>query len=300
MSQHMRKLNSVIVSSVLAAATLAALSSSPAHGDETATSVSSPSASPTSSSAPKNSNGVYFVGDIGPGGGFIFYVNKKGFNCGPNYTNTGSPTGGLCHYLEVAPSGWSNVKPGSRDPYLNWATESNRFKAVKGLKSVDDVCLGSNFKGVPSCLASSGVGNGYKNSIAIVKQGNDINTAAGAARAYRGGSLSDWYLPTLAELNNLLKWGKGLPWKSDTTVLGCGTVNSPTYGAETAGLDSYAYHSSTERYRSGDGQQKGVSLNPKYRSSAVWIIENRVSCVQEAISGSEKRGITNVRPIRAF
>jgi hypothetical protein len=296
----MRKTFTLLLSTALLAASLVALYPTAASAEETSTPTTSPMATPTSTPEAKVSDGTYVVGDVGPGGGFIFYVNKKGFNCGPNYTNTGSPAGGLCHYLEVAPSGWSSVKPSSRDPYLNWATESNRFKAVKGLKSVDDVCLGTNYKGVSSCLAKSGVGNGYKNSIAIVKQGNDVNTAAGAARAYRGGSLSDWYLPTLAELNNLLKWGKGLPWKSDTTVLGCGTVNSPTYGAEAAGLDSYAYHSSTERYRSGDGQQKGVPLNPKYRSSAVWIIENRVSCVQEAISGSEKKGLTNVRPIRAF
>jgi len=298
----MHKFKSVIVSSILATSALAVLFSSPANSDEavTPTPTSSPFSTSTPLAVPKTSNGVYIVGDIGPGGGFIFYVNKKGFKCGPNYTDTGSPTGGLCRYLEVAPSGWSNVKPGSRDPYLNWATEANRFKAVKGVKSVDYSCIGSSFKGVPSCLAGSGVGNGYKNSIAIVKQGNDANTAAGAARAYRGGSLSDWYLPTLAELNNLLKWGKGLPWKSDSTVLGCGTVNSPTYGAETAGLDSYGYLSSTELYRQGDGQQKGVALASKYRRSAAWLINNRASCVELAISGTEKRGITNVRPIRAF
>lgn len=79
------------------------------------------------------------VGDIGPGGGIIYYYEAAGFNCGVGSTSTGSPTGGLCHYLEVAPNGWapsdlhdwvnSDVDQGVRsplakDPLLLWSPDS--------------------------------------------------------------------------------------------------------------------------------------------------------------------------------
>jgi len=67
---------------------------------------------------------------------------------------------------------------------------------------------------------ASGIGLGYKNSLAIVAQGNDTTTAAGAARAYSGGSQSDWYLPSTAELNLLLSVGKKCSSKRYNTVHG--------------------------------------------------------------------------------
>ena len=51
--------------------------------------------------------GTPVIGSTGPGGGIIFYYDSAGFNCGTGFTNTGSPTGGLCHYLEYAPDGWA-------------------------------------------------------------------------------------------------------------------------------------------------------------------------------------------------
>jgi len=296
----MRTFKSAFFTSVLLAASLVALSSPVTNADETSTTTSSPSASPTPLAVTKTSNGVYALGNVGPGGGFIFYVNAKGFKCGPNFTSTGSPTGGLCHYMEVAPSGWYDGKPGSRDPYLHWSSDANFRKAVKGVTYLDGQCAGYGAKGVPTCLATSGIGNGFKNSVAIVKQGNNATTAAGASRAYKGGSLNDWYLPTLAELNNLLKWGQGVPWKSDQTVVTGGTTNSPTYGATTAGLDSSAYWSSTEMYRQGEGQTKGVPLNPKYAHNVAWLIFNIFTYDTLKLSGADKNGGVYVRPIRAF
>ena len=35
--------------------------------------------------------GDCIVGDMGPGGGTVFYVLAAGFSCGPDFTETGSP-----------------------------------------------------------------------------------------------------------------------------------------------------------------------------------------------------------------
>ena len=155
--------------------------------------------------------GVCSVGDIGPGGGRIFFYSVSGFNCGATYTSTGSPTGGLCRYLESAPSGWNS----GSDPTMMWAVAGNQTIDVPGI--TNDANPNLNI---------SQVGLGYKNSLAIVAQnGAGATYAAGASRAYTGGSKNDWYLPTLAELNLLCQWNRGVT--SDvTTACAGGTLNS--------------------------------------------------------------------------
>jgi hypothetical protein len=174
---------------------------------------------------------AYFVGGTGPGGGIIFYYDSVGFNCGVGFISTGSPTGGLCHYLEVAPDGW---KGSGGDLPAVWAYSPNKDISVSGITD----------EGSPN-NSSTGIGLGYKNSNLIVAQGNDNTTAAGAARAYAGGSLSDWYLPTTAELTLLCQWNRGVP-QDVTTVCTGGSLNSPTYGASMAGFGSFYYWSSSE------------------------------------------------------
>ena len=173
----------------------------------------------------------YVVGSVGPGGGFVYYVNDAGFNCGATYSATGSPTGGKCKYLEVAPSGWNT----GSDPTKVWAVTTTNVAGI-----TDDASAYNNVLGV---------GLGYKNSLAIVDQNGAYPTndyAAGAARAYAGGSKSDWYLPTTAELNLLCQWVRGVS-PSVTTACTGGTLNSATYGAGSAGFfGSNSYWSSSE------------------------------------------------------
>ena len=157
--------------------------------------------------------GDCIVGDRGPGGGFVYYVDRvTGFNCGSGHTETGSPTGGLCHYLEVAPSGWNT----GLDPIKDWAVWAQKSNNVSGI--TDDASAFNN------ALA---IGLGYKNSVAIVNQGNDTSTAAGLARAYAGGSKGDWYLPASAELNLLCQWGRNVTQNVTAACTG-GTLNSGT------------------------------------------------------------------------
>jgi len=178
---------------------------------------------------------VYQVGDRGPGGGFIYYVNQSGFDCGATYSSTGSPTGGKCKYLEVAPYGWN----GGSDPQKVWA--------VTAYQSTDVSAITNESFPWNSGL---GVGLGYKNSIAIVAQNGAYNAssnnyAAGAARAYAGGSKSDWYLPSNAELNLLCLWQRGVAPLVTATCSG-GSLNSATYGASSAGFTNNTFWSSSE------------------------------------------------------
>ena len=128
---------------------------------------------------------VYTVGDTGPGGGIVFYYLEAGFNCGSTFSATGSPTGGKCHYLEAAPRTWYD---GTNDPGISWATDvnGNRETSVTGARE-------------------TAIGSGYQNSLAIQAQTGNVaaTSAAVAARAYRGGSKSDWYLPSIDELIEL-------------------------------------------------------------------------------------------------
>lgn len=121
------------------------------------------------------------VGNIGPGGGKIFYVAAPaGFNCRPETTEK-------CYYLEAAPNTWSGA---SADPTRTWATNanSNQTTAVTGADGTE-------------------IGTGYKNSLDIVAQANNVagTFAAVAARTYTstvsGTTYNDWFLPSQEELN---------------------------------------------------------------------------------------------------
>ena len=211
---------------------------------------------------------VYQVGDRGPGGGFIYYVNQSGFDCGATYSSTGSPTGGKCKYLEVAPYGWN----GGSDPQKVWA--------VTAYQSTDVSAITNESFPWNSGL---GVGLGYKNSIAIVAQNGAYNAssnnyAAGAARAYAGGSKSDWYLPSNAELNLLCLWQRGLAPLVTATCDG-GSLNSATYGASSAGFTNNTFWSSSE-------------------GSSTYSI--RIHFVGGGTTQFQKSNSQHVRPVRAF
>ena len=206
------------------------------------------------------------VGSAGPGGGWIFYYDSAGFDCGPDFNATGSPTGGKCNYLEVAPSGWNT----GADPAKAWAS----FNWANEVPNVTKQNSGWN--------TAAGIGLGYKDSRAIVTYGNDSTSAAGAARAYSGGSKNDWYLPSPVESNLLCQWARGVASNITTTCTG-GTLNSATYGASSAGLASDFYWTSTQ----GNG----------FPSYAATLHFGLVSPTQNT---RQKNTLNKVRPIRAF
>jgi hypothetical protein len=210
----------------------------------------------------------YAVGDTGPGGGIVFYYLAAGFNCGANYTETGSPTLAKCKYLEVAPSNWGSINDRAVMPWANVLTD---------------------IAGIPNEAGSSNnsfalIGLGYKYSEYIVAQnGSPYNSssnryAAGNARAYSGGGLNDWYLPSSAEQNTLCQWNRGITQSFETMCGSSGTVNSATYGAETSGFsNTLLYWASSENDNLGKVTNWGVNQ-----------------------AGHTKTLNAYVRPIRAF
>lgn len=117
--------------------------------------------------------GTCQVGDTGPGGGTVFYVASSPQSWG--------------QYLEVAPSNWS----GGTDPRQAWS--GNASTSVAG-------------------ATGTGIGAGRANTAAIIADNSTAGRAATSAAAYTGGSKSDWYLPSQAELVALSTSGLGQPY----------------------------------------------------------------------------------------
>jgi hypothetical protein len=153
------------------------------------------------------------VGDTGPGGGTVFYVNDSGFNCGPNHTATGSPTGGKCNYLEAAPADWS----GGEDPGRSLVPPAFTVQIP-------------NLPHTNTINSTSELGLGYKYSNIIAAVSVDRTYAASRARDYNGGSRNDWYLPVTTELNQFCKYVSGQAWVSDATLCTGSMEPSPSFG----------------------------------------------------------------------
>ena len=193
--------------------------------------------------------GSCIVGSVGPGGGRVFYVASTPFTCGANLTSS-------CSYLEAAPttgvSAWS-------DGNFKWS--------------------GSELTRVGT--TGTAIGTGLANTNAIVSQSNTAGKAASSSQAYRGpNNLTDWFLPSKDELNQMCKWVRGLPWTSDSTLCSSGGLLNSGIGAQ--GFGAAAYWSSSE---------------PSVASNAAWS--------QGFTNGTQYDSTTKsstywVRPIRAF
>ena len=114
--------------------------------------------------------GTCAVGDTGPGGGTVFYVQ--------------TPTAAApWRYMEAAPNTWSG---GSADPRMEWCSITNAY--VPNLLT-----------GVTSSKQTSyDIGAGYSNTQKMLR--GCTYGAANAAAAYNGGGKSDWHLPSILEL----------------------------------------------------------------------------------------------------
>jgi hypothetical protein len=187
--------------------------------------------------------GLCTVGvSTGAGGGIVFYYSATAF------TSTGSACGTNCHYLEAAPttgsSAWTDI---TRTWVTN--TNSNQTTAVSGADG-------------------TAIGTGYQNTSDIVAQSGNVaaTSAAVEARAYRGpNNLSDWFLPSKDELNELCKYAKNTGQAS-----GGGTICAGGSAASLRGFLTSDYWGSSEidngfawfhgLYGFQDGAAKNLSL----------------------------------------
>ena len=193
------------------------------------------------------------VGDVGPGGGIIFYYLAAGFKCGPTLTAT-------CSYLEAAPSGWNT----GSDPARTWAQSTP-----------------ANYQNTAVTGTATGIGWGYRNTRAIIQQGNSdtATSAAAIADSYTvtvsGVVYDDWYLPSRDELNQMCKWARGVAWISDDTLCSGGTLNT----GSAVGFVGGHYWSSSEWDANGARFQNFSSGNRNINA---------------------KDNANSVRPVRAF
>ncbi|MCG9477531.1 MAG: hypothetical protein K9H34_06040 [Actinomycetia bacterium] len=109
----------------------------------------------------------YQVGDVGPGGGKIFYVS-------PTCQRWG-------RFLEIASAGWTGSSDGAATRPL-WCDANIHVSGA----------------------SASGFGRGLANTFAIMRSCADA--AANRAQAYRGGGKVDWYLASSDEWREVCKW----------------------------------------------------------------------------------------------
>lgn len=182
------------------------------------------------------------MGNDGPGGGKVFYVHASGtFACGATLSQT-------CKYLEAAPttgsSAWTEVR-------RTWATGTNQSAVVSGADG-------------------TAIGTGYKNTLDIIAQSGNVaaTSAAAEAYAYRGpNNLSDWFLPSQFELNQLCRyaWTSTVFDSTATTCTNMGTLRTGFIGS------NYRYFSSSEFAANqtwtqffGDGDASGHPKSQSY------------------------------------
>jgi hypothetical protein len=140
--------------------------------------VSAPVRAVATSSPTCAQGGVCQLGDIGPGGGIVFYVapNNGTFT---QIDASGSMCTTNCKYLEAAPTSGTNAWTGT---YYQWSGNL-------------DTAIGTT---------GTAIGTGYSNTVKMVTQSATADRAGTISRAYRGpNNLADWFLPSYDELNEL-------------------------------------------------------------------------------------------------
>lgn len=155
-------------------------------------------ASPTSQPEPMSTDvcdtGLqYACGDIGPGGGTVFYVSATAFACGENLAS-------MCNYLESAPNIW--------DPNSQSACPNNPCGGTD--QNTSDFSFSG--KGITWCngpgqtqsvgVTGTAIGTGYANT-QVMNSSCGGGSASQAASGYTGGGLTDWSLPSQDELQAL-------------------------------------------------------------------------------------------------
>jgi hypothetical protein len=159
-----------------------------------------------------------------------------------------------CTYLEAAPADLAGS--------YKWATavNSNQSTSVPA----------------PGALQTA-IGTGYQNSAAIVDQtGNDVDdSAAVAARAYSGNSLTDWYLPSKDELRELCKFARSQ------------LTGDPTVACDTTANVTLLYGFAKNIYWSSSEGDAGKAWSEGFQYTG---FQNQ----------GDKREGSRVRPVRAF
>lgn len=123
----------------------------------------------------------YKIGDTGPGGGKIVYVDVDGFEI---LTDPLQPTAKrIAHYIEVGPEDIAGGVP------VTWASRDSLFAVRNGIATYPQIGAGAYNTGFI-----------LRTTDPVVNPGDPDAPAAKAAHQYAHKGLSDWHLPTQDEL----------------------------------------------------------------------------------------------------
>jgi hypothetical protein len=223
--------------------------------------------SPTNTCA---TGGTCVVGDIGPGGGNVFYVGAE------NFKSKGSDCDDECLYLEAAPSGWI-TNPSGQEKCPFYATQSTIVGGIATTADPRCAWSGNTRSLIGTTAQGVGIGSGYANTLAMVAQalgGSTTGKAATVSRAFRGGGKTDWYLPSKLELNQLCRYAWYLPVNPSAE-----NCNERTAATIRPGFANDGYWSSSET--GGD-------------------FASRRDFYSGSLDVHSKSGTYYVRPVRAF
>ncbi len=156
------------------------------------------------------------VGDTGPGGGMIFYVDLS------------RPEGS--QFFEVACDGWVNNCDGvSADFHAPWGCETEDIETAAG----------------------TAIGTGEDNTAAILSVCHESGIAAEIADQYSNNGFDDWFLASKDELNLMCKWAFG-----DNVNAVCNNNGSGGLSVVHGNFAEDRYWASTESYRHNAKRQK--------------------------------------------
>jgi hypothetical protein len=181
----------------------------------------------------------YAVGDLGPGGGIIFYIAAQPF------TSSGSSCDAQCHYLEVAPSTWQH---GVIEEDLTYAWSTNTSVATEQDRTTPSTEGRVSERTLEK--ANWRIGAGLNNT-RVMKVAGAQSDAQAAVLAYGGHDLSvgQWFIPSLNEINELCKFVRGQS-SGDPSVActNAGGINSSTtLNPAAGGFGEAIYWTSSER-----------------------------------------------------
>ena len=195
--------------------------------------------------------GVCSLGEIGPGGGMVFYASASGFTCGLNSDQT-------CNYLEIAPRDWYLTTCGAPDVDCKSKWQTSGSTSLLGTVTT----FGRS-------LFNAGL---IETSLGTCSSPVSSCNASGKARQYRGGSKSDWTLPTSGDLEKI----KDVYYSH---IANCTELNSSCYA-----LERDVYLTSSE--------SSATAVNYVQLTKSGWVTN----------SGILKTGTAfgRVRPVRSF
>ena len=214
----------------------------------------------------------YSVGDIGPGGGIVFYVSAT------NFTSTGSTCNTTCKYLEVAPATWQTGNIAEDSDY-GWSTDTINQTEQNSTTATTE--RGISSEGLEKFNWK--IGQGFYNT-SVMRVSSATSAAQAAVLAYAGSSTAgQWFIPSLNELNELCKYARGI------------TTGNPNYKCNGSGT-----------LKSGTANDREGFAAAEYWSSSEWSseTESKNAWFQNFGTGYDnhylKLSLYKVRPIRAF